>query len=116
MLVNLFSSNLSVPRTGEGIFSDLCRKNSLGNSHSRHGTAGVNKKPKNHDLDALKKSIFWIGTHPLFSNLAAWPGLAASNLLKKIYYLQDLRYPAPCRSKKEGAVGRTIYDFNELLF
>ena len=42
--------------------------------------------------------------------------LDASNLFKKNYYLQDLRYPVPRRSKKEGAVGRTIYDFNELLF
>ena len=42
--------------------------------------------------------------------------LDASNLFKKNYYLQDLRYLVPCRSKKEGAVGRTIYDFNELLF
>merc|ERR1711867_259533 len=38
MLVYLFSSNLSNPSTGGGISSDLCRKNSLGTSHSRHGS------------------------------------------------------------------------------
>ena len=36
MLVYLFSSNYSVPSTGGGISSDLCRSNSLGTSHSRH--------------------------------------------------------------------------------
>ena len=79
--------------------------------------SGVNKKPKNHDLDALKKSIFWIGTHPPFSNLAAWPGLAAHNLFKKkiiIYRISDTRSPVGAR--RRGAVGRMIYDFNELLF
>ena len=38
MLVYLFSSNLSNPSTGGGISSDLCRRNSLGTSHSRHGS------------------------------------------------------------------------------
>ncbi len=38
MLVYLFSSNLSNPSTGGGISSDLCRSNSLGTSHSRHGS------------------------------------------------------------------------------
>ena len=37
MQVNLFSSNLSNPRSGGGISSDLCRSNSLGTFHSRVG-------------------------------------------------------------------------------
>ena len=36
MLVNLFSSNLSIPSSGEVIGLDLCSINSLGTSHSRH--------------------------------------------------------------------------------
>ena len=36
MLVNLFSSNLSVLSTGGEICLDLCSSNSLGTSYSRH--------------------------------------------------------------------------------
>ena len=77
----------------------------------------MNIKPTKFFWDDPIKSPFWIWTPPWFSPLDAGTlTLTHQTYLKKNSYLQDLRYPVPRRSKKEGAVGRTIYNFNELLF
>ena len=77
----------------------------------------MNIKPTKFFWDDPIKSPFWIWTPPWFSPLDAGTLTWTHQInFKKNYYLRDLRYPVPRRSKKEGAVGCIIYDFNELLF
>ena len=62
MLVYLFSSNLSNPSTGGGISSDLCRRNSLGTSHSRHGSESEWPAVSSKRLESVKSHSIGLET------------------------------------------------------
>ena len=95
MLVYLFSSNLSNPSTGGGISSDLCRRNSLGTSHSRHGSESewpaVSSKRlesvKSHSTGLETKSSCGLDCENSLSLLQGWSTIGGGMEMRAGYSL-----------------------------